>query len=491
VTIARSPRTDTSTDRLPANTEPTGKDSRPPRHLRRHDFLLLTQDLPGGNAPALQALLPVVAARRGGWIGRSPSTAPRSATYRDDVCVHDVGLTRAQPDDHVSRCEASIAGLYLDTAVRPSFDEAGAAAYRNLNERFADAAAGHAATGGVVLVLGHQLQFVPAMLRQRRPDLLIAYFLELPFPPGEMFRRMPLRNDLLEGLLGADLIGFQSARSAANFRRLAVHHADIRLGQDDLEIRGRSVGIGVFPQSVDTAAVRSLAARPGNLDQMKAVRAGLGDPRRIVLAIDDLDVAAGIVQRLTAYERLLDSGEVDPDHTTFVLFVRPDPARRACSDELRASVERRVGLINGRHGRSGRPALHYQHRAPDQAELVALYGAADVLWATPLQAGTSLSAKEYLAARADNSGAVVLGEFCGAIEELPDAYVANPYDIDDLRRVLLQVLRDGSADRQRRMAAMRRHVHTHDVHHWAGSLLAALGRSATAHVARTSAADVR
>jgi trehalose-6-phosphate synthase len=244
----------------------------------------------------------------------------------------------------------------------------------------------------------------------------------------------------------------------------------------------------VFPQSVDGSALRTLATRPDNHDRVRALRAGLGDPERILLAVDDLHHSAGIEQRLAAYELLLDGGDVHPGDTVLIQIVRPDPVHSLRSRELRARIEHRVGLVNGRHGEVGRPALQYQHRTPDQAELIALYSAADVLWATPLQAGTSLPAQEYIATRADNSGVVILSEFCGAVEELVGADHANPYDVNDLRRAALHALRDGSPDRRRRMAAMRRHVQTHDVHHWAGTLLATLGQSVTV---RCTVADRR
>ena len=476
MTIAHPSRTEPVNGRhVPTRARRPVDDSRSQPHTRHHDFLLLTQDLAGTHP-----FRSVVAARRGGWIGHSTTmSTAEPATYHDEICAHPVPLNPTDLDAHLTgQCATSITDVYLDAAA-PAFKTAWEDAYRAVNTRFADAAAEQAATGGVALVVGHQLQLVPAMLRQRRPDLLIAFFLDLPFPPGEVYRRMPLRHEILDGVLGADLIGFQTRRSADNFRRLAVDDADIQLGPGGMDVDGRAVGVGVFPQSVDGSTLRASATQLDNHNRVRALRAGLGDPRRILLAVDDMHDAAGIEHRLAAYELLLDGGDIDPRDTVLIQIVRPDPLRSARSHELRARIEHRVGLINGRHGEVGRPALQYQHRSPDPAELVALYTAADVLWATPLQAGTSLPAQEYVATRADNSGVVILSEFCGAVEELVDADVANPYDVNDLRRAVLQALRDGSPDRRRRMAAMRRHVQTHDVHHWAGTLLATLGQSVT------------
>jgi trehalose 6-phosphate synthase len=449
--------------------------ARPPS--REHEFLLLSPHLPTGSRGE-DLLRAVVAARRGGWVG-CPVHADAAPLPAEDYAPHPIPLTAAEVTDHLlGQCAMSIATTYHDAIAPPTFDARWEAAYREVNRRFTAAAADLAATGGAVLVYGHQLQLVPAALRALRPDLLIGFFLDIPFPPAELFRRLPMRDDLLAGLLGADVVGLQSRRSADNLRRLALAHDPVQLGRDGITMAGRPVIVGAFPQAVDSAALRQLATAPGSRDRADAVRAGLDGPERIVLAVDDLDPAAGIEQHLTAYERLLDSGDVDPDRTAFVQVVNPDPYDGPQARALRDGIERTVGRVNGRHGRVGRPALHYVHRRLDRAELVSMYAAADVVLAAPLRAGMSRPAAEYAAARTDNSGAVVLSEFSGSAEELPGAFVVNPYDVDGQRRALLRALDAPPPDLRRRMAALRRHVNTNDVHRWAGAVLAALGQCA-------------
>jgi trehalose 6-phosphate synthase len=455
----------------------------PPESSCQHEFLFLSQHLPARKPGAddhdrVDLLRPVVTARRGGWVG-SPVCADATPLPAKDYSPHPIPLSATEVTDHLlGQCQMSIATTYHDAIAPPTFDARWHAAYREVNRRFTAAAADLAAMGGAVLVYGHHLQLVPAALRARRPDLLIGFFLDIPFPPMELFRRLPMREHLLAGVLGADVVGLQSRRSADNFRRVAVAHDSVRLGQDGVTMAGRPITIGSFPQTVDTATLRNLAAAPGSQARAAAVRAGLGGPERIVLAVDDLDPAAGIEQHLTAYERLLDGGDVDPDRTAFVQVVNPDPYDGPRSRALRDGIERTVGRLNGRHGRVGRPALHYVHRRLDPHDLVAMYTAADVLVAAPLRAGMSGPAAEYAATRTDNSGAVVLSEFSGSAEELTGAFLVNPYDVDAQRSTLLRALDAPPTDLRRRMAALRRRVATSDVHRWAGSVLAALGQSA-------------
>jgi trehalose 6-phosphate synthase len=442
---------------------------------RQLEFLLLSQDFTDDGASLLG---PVVAARRGGWIGGSVDQ-PDVQGSDENVSVHPITLTGAEVSGHLAGlCASSIEPIFHDAVDRPKFESAWHATYRTVNQRFADAAVELAATGGVVFVYGHHLQLVPAMLRARRPDLLIGFFLDLPFPSGDLFRRLAMRDELLTGVLGADVIGLQSRQSAVNFRQLALDHPQARLGRHGLDISGRPVTVEAFPQSVPVASLRQQAANAQTRNRAAAIRSGLDHPDRVLLAVDDLSPAAGIEQRLAAYEDLLATGEVDPNETVLVQVVRPATPARPQPHSLRARIEQTVGRINGTYGRVGRPALHYLHRRTPAAELVALYMAADVMLATPLRAGMSRWAKEFVATRADNSGAVVLSEFCATAEELTDAFLINPFDVDTQRRVIGGVLRASPFDLRRRMAALRRQVQTHDVHHWAGGFLAALGQRA-------------
>jgi trehalose 6-phosphate synthase len=204
------------------------------------------------------------------------------------------------------------------------------------------------------------------------------------------------------------------------------------------------------------------------------LRADLGNPDHIMLGVDRLDYTKGIGQRLKAYRELLAAGRVKVPYTVMVQVAVPSRERVANYRILRDRIEREVGRINGEFGRVGVPAVHYLNRAFGPKELAALYRAADVMVGTPLRDGMNLVAKEYVAARVDGGGALVLSEFAGAAAELRQAYQVNPHDLDGLKDTLVQVLEADPSQHRQRMRAMRRYLRIHDVHRWARSFITEL-----------------
>jgi trehalose 6-phosphate synthase len=237
-----------------------------------------------------------------------------------------------------------------------------------------------------------------------------------------------------------------------------------------------------LPQSIDVDAIDEVAAKAAVRRRAAELRTRLGGPRRVVLSVDRLHPAKGIENRLTAYRDLLAGGAIDAATTVLVQVAGPADADTAQTRMLRDRVERKVGQINGTFGRVGHPVVHYLHRVVEPAELVALYLAADVMVATPLVDGMSLVAKEFVAARRDDTGALVLSEFTATAHELPQAFVVNPYDVDALAVGLATALGAAAGDLAARMAAMGPQVRANSVHVWAGRLLAALGQVAVASI---------
>ena len=353
----------------------------------------------------------------------------------------------------------------------PSYDRAWGDVYRTVNARFADAAASVAARGATVWVHDYQLQLVPAMLRARRPDLRIGFFLHIPFPPIELFMQMPLRAEILRGLLGADLVGFQQKLAAQNFVRLARHLLGLRYRGTTIDVDGRSVRAGAFPISIDPKEMEELAATEEIRARARQIRTELGNPRTLILGVDRLDYTKGIELRLDAFRELLEDGTLTVPETTLVQVATPSRERVEHYETLRTRVEREVGRINGDFSRVGIPAVHYLHQSYSRAELAALYCAADVMIVTPLRDGMNLVAKEYVAARIDHGGALVLSEFAGAANELRHAFLCNPHDLDAVKSALVQAIGVGRADGRRRMQIMQRYLRSHDVDRWARSFL--------------------
>ncbi|MGA9612266.1 MAG: trehalose-6-phosphate synthase, partial [Mycobacterium sp.] len=349
--------------------------------------------------------------------------------------------------------------------------------------RFAKAASRAAARGATVWVQDYQLQLVPAMLRELRPDLTIGFFLHIPFPPVELFMQMPWRTEIVEGLLGADLVGFHLAGGAQNFLYLARRligantsraSVGVRSRFGHVELEGRDVRVGAFPISIDSAELDHKGRDRNIRRRAKQIRAEIGNPRKILLGVDRLDYTKGINVRLTAFAELLAEGRVKGDDTVLVQLATPSRERVESYQKLREDIERQVGHINGEYGEVGHAVVSYLHRPVPRDELIAFFVAADVMLVTPLRDGMNLVAKEYVACRSDLGGALVLSEFTGAAAELRQAYLVNPHDTEGVKDAIEAALSQSAEEGRRRMRALRRQVLVHDVDRWAQAFLDAL-----------------
>ena len=376
--------------------------------------------------------------------------------------------------------------LYHDVIVKPVYNRQWWDRYVETNRRFAEATCRAAATGATVWVQDYQLQLVPSMLRELRADLTIGFFMHIPFPPIELFMQLPWRTEIIRGLLGADLVGFQLADAAQNFlflsRRLAGAETSrasvgVRSRFGEVQVGSRRVRVGAFPISIDSAELAAKARDREIRARVKKIRSELGHPRKILLGVDRLDYTKGIDIRLEAFSELLTEGRAKRDDTVLVQLATPSRERVDSYRALRSEIEQQVGRINGEYGEVGHPVVHYLHRTVSRDELVAFYVAADVMLVTALRDGMNLVAKEYIACHSDLDGALVLSEFTGAATELRQAYLTNPHDLEGVKDAIEAALNQAPEEGIRRMRAMRRQVLTHDVDRWARAFLEALSEA--------------
>jgi trehalose 6-phosphate synthase len=429
---------------------------------------------PGGLVTAIE---PIMRANSGTWVGWPGGDETGLTPFEHD------GMTL----DPISLDEGEIAGfyegfsnatlwpLYHDLIAKPEFHREWWDSYVSVNQRFAEHAASRAAEDATVWVHDYQLQLVPQILRELRPDLRIGFYLHIPFPPAELFQQLPWRRQLLEGLLGADLVGFQLPGGAANFVRLVRQrvghktHRDLVYLPDD-----RTVRAAAFPISIDYQGFEKLAKSDAVGERAAEIRKALGSPTKVFLGIDRLDYTKGIYARLRAFSELIRDGELSVENAVFVQVATPSREQVEEYRVLRDEIDRLVGRINGDLGRIGRPAISYLHSSYPREEMAALYRAADVMVVTPYRDGMNLVAKEYVACRYDEDGALVLSEFAGAAAELRQAWQVNPYDMNGMKSALLEAYRADPKDCQRRMKAMRRTVRHADVSAWAKRFLGEL-----------------
>jgi trehalose 6-phosphate synthase len=447
----------------------------PVDHVVEPDGSTTWRRSPGGLVTALE---PVLRRHNGAWIGWPGGSdgEEQSPFEQDGMSLVPISLSAQEVEEYYEGfSNGTLWPLYHDVIVAPEFHREWWDAFVTVNRRFAKRAAEIAAAGAVVWVHDYQLQLVPQMLRKLRPDLRIGFFLHIPFPPNELFQQMPWRRQIIEGLLGADLVGFQVPGAAANFVRLVRTLTGNKTHRDLVTLDdGRLVRAKAYPISIDVRGLEELAHIPETHRRAKEIREEVGNPRKILLGVDRLDYTKGIRQRLRAFGELLRDREVTLEEAVFIQVATPSRERVEQYRMLRDDIEMLVGRINGDHGRIGAPAIHYMHTSFGRAEMAALFVAADVMVVTPLRDGMNLVAKEYVACRYHNDGALLLSEFAGAAIELKQACLINPYDINGLKNTLLNVLHADPRDLSKRMRAMRRYLLDHDIDRWAADFLADL-----------------
>jgi len=429
---------------------------------------------PGG---LVTALAPVMQGHHGAWIGWTGSPDEKLDPFDNDG-MHLVPVMLSAEDVQLyyeGFSNATLWPLYHDVIVAPEFHREWWESYVAVNRRFAEAAAEAADDNADVWVHDYQLQLVPAMLRRLRPDVRIGFFLHIPFPPTELFAQMPWRRQILDGLMGADLVGFQRPGAASNFARLARNRMGLRTRGDRIHLPDdRIVRAKAFPISIDVNELESLARQPETTARAAEMRQEVGNPTHILLGVDRLDYTKGIRQRLRAFGELLDEKRISVDDAVFIQVATPSRERVEQYRVLRDEIELLVGRINGEHGRIGTPAINYLHTTYSRTEMAALLRAADVAVVTPLRDGMNLVAKEYVSTRYDDTGALVLSEFAGAADEFRQAFLVNPHDINGMKDTIVDAMNTDDRQLGRRMKAMRKHLAAHDVNVWAQTFLKAL-----------------
>ena len=446
---------------------------------------------PGG---LVQALEPVLRRHGGRWIGWpgvaaedcDPATAEAVlGEVTGDFGLDSIALGRRDLELYYAGFSNSVLWpLFHGLTDRCRFEPAFFAAYQETARRFArrllDAPAG--AADEVAWVHDYQLLPVGQLVRRERPGARLGFFLHIPFPGPDELRLMPWWREVLDALLAYDLVGFQARRDLRHFARCAIElcGAEPIIDGDMLRLRvgDRTITAGAFPIGIDAAAWARRASSREVERHMAELRRQIG-PQAVLLGVDRLDYTKGLLERLAAYERLL---EQHPDMRGQVVLVQVVvPSREAVPDyaRLKTELDARVGQLTGRFGTPGWSPVRYVYSSVSPTELAALYRMADVALVTPVRDGMNLVAKEYCAAQVDQFGALVLGAEAGAAEQLgpAGAVLVSPADVEATARSIYRALTMDVRERRGRMERMRRVVAEADVYRWADSFLAALERT--------------
>lgn len=420
---------------------------------------------PGG---LVSALAPVVRRRSGSWIGWSGEADEEIDSFELEG-IESIGVPispREIDEYYLGFCNQSIWPLYHNSIRAPEYHRSWWHSYQTVNHKFATRALASGGPDDVYWIHDYQLQLVPGLIKGQRPGNSVRFFLHIPFPPIEIFSRLPWRGEIVCSLLGSDLIGFQTERSAANFIAAAVEFGQADANENGLVARDHLTRVVAAPISIDVDDFDRIARLESTERKVDDLRRQLGEPTCVILGADRLDYTKGIDVRLRSYETMLESL---PGLAESVVFVQiAVPSRDSIKDyaAMRDEIELIAGRINGMYGTRHNMPVHYVYESLSRDELVAYYRAADVMVVTPLVDGMNLVAKEYVASRVDEGGVLLLSEFAGAVHELRGALSVNPFDIDGLSRELVRALVMDPEEVTARMRDMRVTVRSNDVGHW-------------------------
>ena len=337
--------------------------------------------------------------------------------------------------------------------------------YRSVNEKFRDAVLSVAEPGDTIWIHDYQLLLLPALVRKALPDVSIGFFLHIPFPSHEMFRLIPWRSELLEGMLGSDLIGFHTFDDVRHFLSAVTRVLPVTSSANIISSNDRSIVIESFPMGIDEQKYASLPLQPDVIEQINQIKESFKDTR-LILSIDRLDYSKGILQRLEAFELLL---KLHPEHIgkiTLYMIVVPSRDTVPQYQHLHDEIDKKAGSINALYRTMDWSPVHYYYRSFSIETLSALYYSADVCLVTPMRDGMNLVSKEYVASRINNDGVLILSEMAGASKELIDAIIVNPNNIGEICRAIIQAINMPLAEQQARMQQMRQLVSKFNIKHW-------------------------
>ena len=428
----------------------------------------------GGLATGLGSLAADAAMHWIGWPGLHVDGEERQQEVRTKLYkrrLHPVFLDRELIQDYYQGYSNSTLWplchyflSYVDS------DERYWTAYRRVNEIFCEEALKIIEPGDLVWIHDYHLMLLPGMLRNAMPDAAIGYFHHIPFPAYELFRCLPEREDILRGLLGADLIGFHVHDYMRHFIDAAYRALHLVCRMDEVQIDNRVARIEAFPMGINYDLYHEAAALPRVTAFIEKFRRTVGEGK-VILSVDRLDYSKGMLLRLESFAAFLEHNPEYRGKVTLLMVVAPSRDSVGTYADLKSMIDKKVGAINGAYATMGWIPVHYFYRSFSFAELAALYNVADIALVTPLRDGMNLVAKEYLAAQTDSPGVLILSEMAGAAVELADAIIVNPADKKDMERAILKALAMSEEEQSAALRKMQRRIKRHTVQRWADDFL--------------------
>jgi len=372
-------------------------------------------------------------------------------------------------------CNRTVWPLFHYFTSNVSYDIDNWSYYKKVNETFCDAIVQILRPDDIVWVHDYHLMLLPRLIREKVPGVPIGFFLHIPFPTFEVFRLLPSkwRIDLLEGLLGADLIGFHSHDYTQYFLRCVLRLLGYEHNMGQIQLDDHLVRADTFPMGIDVQKFYDSVVSP-DVQREKTELGNVFTDCKVILSLDRLDYTKGIVNRLQGYELFLERNSEWHEKVVMVLIVVPSRIRVEHYQQMKRQIDEVVGRINGKFGSISWTPILYHYKFLPFNKLIALYNSSDVALVTPIRDGMNLIAKEYLATKTEGGGVLILSEMAGASKELREAIIINPNDLDEIATALKDALEMPEEEQRRRNRIMQSRLKRHDVARWADSFVQAL-----------------
>ncbi|MBN1270733.1 MAG: bifunctional alpha,alpha-trehalose-phosphate synthase (UDP-forming)/trehalose-phosphatase [Candidatus Aminicenantes bacterium] len=454
--------------------------NRLPVSIRRKHKILKIQSSPGGVATAFQSFQKEGKVAFVGWPGFIPENQEEKRTI-EEILIRDhnsypVFLSSKEIDKYYfGFSNRAIWPLFHYFTSMSEFDLSEWKTYQEVNEKFFQKLSEVIQPHDIIWIHDYHLMLLPGLVRQHDPESTVGFFLHIPFPSSEIFRVLPWRKEVLKGLLGADLIGFHTYEYARHFMSSVLRLLGYEHEFGSVTIDQRTVRVGNFPMGIDVNRVEKLLAKKSVMMNTAELSVNIQTSRyKIFLSVDRLDYTKGIPERLKAFELFLEQNPEQHGHVVMIMICVP--SRTMVKDYLllRHEVERLVGRINGRFGLHGWIPVHYMYRSFPFEKLLPYYVLADVAVVTPIRDGMNLVAKEYVAAKKDETGVLILSEAAGAATELGEAILVNVNHTEELAKAFEIALEGDEAEQKKRMKSMRKRIHDYPLHYWTSNFIESL-----------------
>ncbi len=444
--------------------------NRLPYKLEDADGSIQVQRSEGGLVTALDPILRLKGGIWVGWAGTDRELGGVDVNMEDSTerySLKPVPLSSQEVEEYylgyANKCLWPLFHYFQEYC---EFDNGQWETYKKVNRRFADAVVSEHREGDFIWVQDYHLALVPRLIREQIPGARIGFFLHIPFPNIEIYQVEPHAEELIEGMLGADVVGFHLRSSARHFIEAVTtltEHRQERAGQ--VSVAGRRVKVGGYPISIDFRQFDTNARREGIEDEIRELRRGY---RAAIFGfgVDRLDYSKGIPERLRAIETMLRKHRELQGRFTFIQVSSPSRVAVHTYRDLRGEIERLVGNINGKYGGRGCIPIDYRYESLSHEALAVHYRSANVALVTPLRDGMNLVAKEFVASRVDEKGVLVLSRFAGAARELDDALLVNPYDVEGMAEQIYRAITMSEEEQRRRMQHLRSVVRRNNVYWW-------------------------